>query len=113
MGKNVDKKEIMCGILDAAFYGGIAYWCSFIERKGEKVDGVDYLSEVVGNGGTMLLTEEESGKVFELNPDNFWIGIEKASDHFGKTVQAFYDNHDASHADVAVQFALFGEIIYA
>ena len=107
-------------LLCAAFEGGITYWCSSADVKGEWPEGATYAHETLTRGATILLTDSES--VYEsgdgepvivaLTLDNFLSGISQAAEHCGRSVDQFLEDHDADSADWAVQYAVFGELVY-
>lgn len=56
--------------------------------------------------------ENVEGVWLSLSPADLKRGIRKAAEHRGFTVARWFDEHDATEADIAVQFALFGKIIF-
>ncbi len=103
-------------ILTTAFEGGIGYWCSEVNVINGDFHGAKYASHAVSKGATVRLKlhPEEAGddEPNLLDAKAIRKGIRKAAEHAGKTVRAFMDNHDAGDADNAVQFAVFGKLIY-
>ncbi|MCL4538218.1 MAG: hypothetical protein M1378_01220 [Bacteroidetes bacterium] len=111
---NQDIDDIVCTALE----GGINYWCSKVELTRKPTEeGAKYLSDMVSRGGAIKLEvfEEDRDSTKEpklLERDNMVQGIKKAAEHMKKSVQGFIEDHDAEMADVAVQFAVFNEIIF-
>jgi hypothetical protein len=98
--QNID--DIVCTALE----GGINYWASSAEVKDGDCKGATYASEVISRGGTLIIKEDQDGKLHELTLDNFKKGVEL----YG--VPGIADDHDAWDADSIVQYALFGRLIY-
>jgi hypothetical protein len=111
---NQDIDDILC----TAFEGGINYWCDRVQVLEGDYKGAEYASEAVSRGALIKLNitdEERTGgtlKVDLLTRDNIVKGIEMAAKHKKMSVKGFIENHDAGDADMAVQFAIFGELIY-
>lgn len=102
-------------ILVAAFEGGINYWAESVHPTSWP-EGAKYASDVVSRGGTVLIRElAEPGVTpqrWELDLVKMHTGIIHAAEHYKKAVAGFIEDHDANYADVAVQFALFGKLVY-
>jgi len=105
-------------ILVTAIEGGINYWVDELDtskvrywdmeeilREGEK-------SRPLFRDGGMLWLQTEEGDWYNFGVDAVIRGIRKAAAHYGQSVRNFYEDHDAEGADVAIQFALFSEIVY-
>ncbi len=114
-------EEEMGNLLITAFEGGINDWCGKVEitaypEKTKPDDNFDNLlaSEVVPKGGTIALRDiEDPDEVNWLTRDKMLTGISMAMD-WGDfaSVEDLMDNHDAETADVIVQFAVFGEVVF-
>ena len=105
-------KENISDLLVTAFEGGINYWCDRVEILENPKQG-KYASDVIGIGGRLRLYVIESDEYWDLYLENFTHGVEKAMQHFEyKSFQDFFDNHDAEVADVIIQFAVMGEIVF-
>ena len=97
-------------ILVTAFEGGSNYWIS-------KLDGHKYWSDseldtLIEHDDGLAFVIDDDGERHKLTADIVRDGIIKAAAHFEKSLDSFIYNHDANDADCALQFALFGEIIY-
>jgi len=106
--------EMVDDITTTALEGGITYWCDRAEqgvpyRDGE---GVVWLSMGLTHGGTIRVHDAEEDSWHEITHERMAYGIVRAAAHMGESLQSFYDNHDATGADVAVQYALFDEVRY-
>ena len=127
-------------ILVCAIEGGSNYWIS--DHDGHYWEGClhkhdrdnpdcdktkyDYNCTCVKtfkNGGDMLIYESEADQYgndidkelanwHRLTLDMLKEGIARAAAHNGQSVQTFMDDHDANDADLALQYALFGAVIY-
>lgn len=105
-----DIDDILC----AAFEGGINYWVSRATVKDDDYKGAKYASDVVSKGGEVALelSEDYAGEVKTITRERIIKGIELAAEHQGYTPRRFLDEHDAGSADNAVQFAVFGKLIF-
>ena len=107
-----DIDNIVCTALE----GGITYWCSSAEVVGGDYLG-EYASDQISRGGSLRLYDAEEGKVYELTKSQFINGFAEAC-RDGYLNNAFegdgFDTGeiDAEIADVIVQYALFGEVVY-
>jgi hypothetical protein len=111
----------ICDILATAFEGGINYWCKEVEVNdwGNLEPFPEFASGVPTNGGTLTLhlfpedaEIEGAPKPEILGKTAIVRGIRMAADHMGLAPWKFIENHDAGDADMAVQFAVFGELIF-
>ena len=104
-------------IMSTALEGGINYWCDKVETIGDCLG--KYASEQIARGGILRLHDSEENKIYELTIDKLLNGIKLA--YVGRHYSLYnWCNGreldtcqiDAEIADVIVQFALFGEIVY-
>jgi hypothetical protein len=118
MAKKNFRKEFIGDVLATAFEGGINYWCSEVRIKNDNWFGGEYASEVVANGGVVELIDfEDENKAYELDLPMIISGIAMAVSEFGNEITYHNDgceveDYDADFADAAVQYAVFGEVIY-
>jgi hypothetical protein len=110
-------QDMVDDILVAAFEGGINYWCRRIEVVDGDYHGGKYASDVISRGGAIHFStfeeeEELHGEVMVLNLKKFIDGFKQYCERVGKDPERVYDNHDAGVADLIVQYALFGKVIY-
>lgn len=103
--------ERLHNMLISAFEGGSNYWIKSIERKYCNVE-CTYNSSVPFVGGTLIVTSHD-GKTGKLTINTLVGGIalmsEKHPRHFSDLMN---ENDDATTADVFVQLAAFGEVVY-
>ena len=111
-----DIDDIMCGALE----GGIAYWCNRAEVVGEYLG--EYGSEQISRGGTLKLYDMEVEKVYELTKEKFLKGVElwakkpvgcNCMEQIDGKIRLDTCNADAVVCDAIIQYAVFGEVIYA
>lgn len=107
-------------IVTTAFEGGINYWCGQVSIDGEPLG--DCASEHVSKGGSVTLYDKVDSKEFTLDRDAVVRGIAEYIAHDGfeilevsKAGRATVDPGfvDANVADSIVQYAVFGDIVYA
>ena len=89
-------------IFTAAIEGGINYWAS--------ISGYVFSDDFA----SAFIYEEETGKVTSMASDSHvWKdAVAKAAKYMGQSLGLFYEEHDADSADVAMQFAILGEVVY-
>lgn len=99
-------------IFVAAVEGGTNYWAAVRDYRYQfsMWDGTppdeDYASAV-------FIEEEDNSEHFlDSRSDEWKKGVAMAAEYFKLSLWGFLEEHDAGYADVAVQFALFGEIVY-
>ena len=108
-----DIDDIMCTALE----GGITYWCNKAKVVGEYLG--EYGHEQIARGGKLLLYDMIEDEEYELTLADLLNGIKFAAE------KGYYENYgwvdgseldtcnvDAEVADVIVQMALFGEVVY-
>lgn len=108
-----DIDDIMVGALE----GGINYWCGEAEVIEDK-RVADWGHEQIARDGVLMLHDiEDPDEVWELNLEKFLNGfklwVEKGG--YGAVEDGEVDccNIDAICADEIIQYALFGELVYA
>lgn len=103
--KRTISQEDVDFLLDAALAGPVmADWCDLVEIGEEPTEKHSYLSEILTRGGTLELTDGEDDNVYELTLDKFLEAIGK--------VGVDFENYDSVVADMVVQTAIFGEVVY-
>lgn len=107
-------------LLATAFEGGINYWCKIVEVK-EWPEGASYASDVPSRGGTIFITEWETDDlgdpiVHAIGLREILSGIKHYCEYKNIHPYTLFDerqgDYDANDADMIVQFACFGEIVY-
>lgn len=105
-------------IIGCALEGGINYWCFKAEIADEEYLG-EYTSEQVSRGGSVKLYDIESGEKYWLDLEKFLNGfklwVENGDDRYHAVKDGAVDccKIDGETADMIIQYALFGEIVYA
>lgn len=110
-----DIDDIMCSALE----GGICYWCTRAEVVEDKYYG-EYASEQISRSGSLKLYDAEDDAEHILTIDKLIKGFSLACKKgYGETYSWYTDDGkidtgmiDAEAADIIIQFALFGDIIY-
>lgn len=109
--------DLFDDIMVTALEGGINYWCDKCEAKDGDFCGAEFVSEVIGRGGTVILhPDDETGEepkeltaamveaacqALVGKPDSWW---------FQKLLEG---DLDANDADTIIQQAVFGEQVFA
>lgn len=120
-----DIDDIMVGAME----GGITYWCSRADVEGEYLG--EYASEQISRGGTLRFYPDEpisddDPEYFTLDYHNLIDGIAMwldslAPETYGRVIEANDNNSfhlsmgniDALDCDSIIQYALFGEEVFA
>ena len=107
--------DMVDNILCTALEGGSNYWIDKCVANFWP-EGAEHVSDGVSRGGKIVFFVEDDDDEYTLTLDDMLNGIEKAYDHrqssSGFSFKDWYENHDADDADLALQYALFGEIVY-
>lgn len=109
---NQDIDDIMVGALE----GGITYWCHKAEVVGEYLG--EWASEQISRGGMLKLYDAEGGEKYWLDREKFVKGfklwLENYDDRYDAVDIDGVDccNIDGEMADMIIQYALFGEVLY-
>ncbi len=108
-----DIDDIMCSALDC-----IGYWC----RKAEVVGGEylgEYASDQISRGGSLMLYDAESNDKWELTLEKFLNGVKLWLQNGDDRYHALQKDGtldtceiDGEMADLIVQYALFGEVVF-
>ena len=116
-------------ILTTAIEGGIGYWAclgnddpDWVETRDKyKVDHNEYpcycdvAFELLNNNKVVVFyDEQDDGKQLLLTKENFINGCRLFEEHKGKSINLMLEDgeFDAWDADMIIQYALFGDVIY-
>lgn len=113
-----DIDDIMESVLDS----GITYWCNKVKVVGEYLG--EYASDQISRGGTLKIYDCEGEAVYTLTKNKFLEGLKKYLENplYKDTLcKAEHENRftvdtgriDALASDMILQYALFGEVVYA
>lgn len=111
-----DIDDIMAGALE----GGITYWCNRAEVVGDYLG--EYASEQISRGGSLKLYDIEEDACFVLTKELFLGGLKMylENPHPYDIIEEIDNklhidtcNADAVVCDMIIQYALFGQQIYA
>ena len=113
--KNEDIDDIMCTALE----GGITYWCCKAEVIEDKYFG-EYASDQISRGGSLRLYDAEEDEIYDLTLEKFLKGFALACEIGAADNEGWFHDDgsvdagmiDANGADVIIQYALFGEIVF-
>lgn len=116
-------EEDIDDIMVSALEGGISFWCREAEVIGERL-GEGWGHEQIARGGILRLYDAEDGEHYDLDREKFLAGLKKYLEHplyDGTILRGIHENRmeldcgmiDAPAADQIIQYALFGEIMYA
>lgn len=108
-----DIDDIMVGALE----GGITYWCREAEVVGDYLG--EYSSDQISCGGKLILHDTESNDKWELTLEKFLNGVKLWLQNVDDRYHALQKdgtldtcNVDGEMADLIVQYAIFGEVIF-
>ena len=107
-----DIDDIMC----AALEGGITDWCRAVKPVDKPLG--EYGHEQIARGGSLMLYDAESNDKWELTLNKFLRGLALAIESgVSVTIDAessYIDTSDVDGecADMIIQYALFGELIF-
>lgn len=110
-------QEDIDDIMVCALEGGINYWCSSAEVIEDEYYG-EYASDQISRGGSLRLYDSEDDEEYTLTLDKFLKGIQLAikdgygNDWLGDDARLDLMSIDGEAADVIVQMALFGEVVF-
>ena len=105
---NVTQEDVD-DIVATALEGGINYWCRKAEVVGDYLG--EYASEQISRGGTLKLYDSEEDEVYELTRDKLYEGVNSvgcSTGEYGLDCCMV----DAVVADMIIQYAVMGEIVY-
>ena len=110
MEVTLTQDDIDC-IVAMAFDGGIGYWCWKATVVGEYLG--EYASDQISRGGKVMLLDDDGEH--ELNPENFAEAMKRVIAEGRLTIEdgeIDAGEVDADIADLIVQYAIFGELVY-
>ena len=104
-------------IMVTALEGGINYHVGEVEVKNKDYKGGKYASDVISRGGELILHDMESEEYTRtLSKENFIEGLTKFLNEHTEIIDADGSIDcgaiDADYADVIIQYAVFGELIF-
>lgn len=111
-------QENIDDIMVSALEGGICYWCNYAEVIEDK-RVAEWGHEQIARGGVLMLHDAEEDDVYELTKEKFINGfrlwLENGDDLYGAVTKDGVDcgQIDGAMADMIIQYALFGEVLYS
>lgn len=110
-----DAEDILISAIESGYYGS-GGWTDFIDTKASRYwdfkDDGRPLWRDHGDNYPVYFRPEDEELSKPLGPTALIRGIRAAAAYYGKDVRTFIEDHDAGDADSAVQFAIFGELVY-
>ena len=105
-------------LVSTALEGGITYWCGEAKVKEgsmseEAYESIEFTSDAVSKGGTLVLSDAESDDTWELDRDKLLKGIQMYCENHNVAPSDLMDLYDANDADTIVQYALFNELVFS
>ncbi len=108
-------------IMVSALEGGINYWCRRVVVQGKYLS--EYASGQISRGGKLKIHvdepfDEANTEWYELDMEKFAQGfrlwLENGGDRYGAVSNGEVDTCeiDGEMADLIIQYALFGEVVY-
>lgn len=108
-------------IMVSALEGGINYWCRRVVVQGKYLG--EYASDQISRGGKLKIHvdepfDEANTEWYELDMEKFAQGfrlwLENGGDRYGAVSNGEVDTCeiDGEMADLIIQYALFGEVVY-
>jgi hypothetical protein len=109
----VDRQRVVDTLINA-LEGGSNYWIEKYSLGSGEDDSEKELQNILNNKATMTIQENErDAKTYQLTGECFEKALQKMANmyswHFKNLVD---ENDDAETADVLLQLATFGRIIY-
>ena len=121
-------EEDVLDVLTTAIEGGIGYWCCLDNTDPDWIEAgkqwkeehndipcyCDTAYQVMKNGKAFKLIDEEDETVYEITLEKFLQGCAKFTQELGKDIHRSIQNSDfdAEDADMIIQYAAMGEVIY-
>jgi hypothetical protein len=99
----------------AAIEGGINYWAAVSDYKFQfdpKNPDEDFVTARIYELGDDDEIDEQRSWGLDSRSNVWKHGVAKAAEMQGQSLEEFLEDHDAGTADAALQFALFGELVY-
>ena len=114
--------DIMCNAIEGGHYG-IGYWCSNSEYTdqdlaNEVASGTGYpayaIAEFWDRGGSMVLHDAESDDSWEINLSKLQEALEHDDLPYESAARILMGEgrDDAEDADLIIQVAVFGQVIF-
>ena len=114
--------ELIENILCTAFEGGITYWAENVSCKDredmKKVGGWkhEYLTKTKLKDAVMYIHESQTGEKYPITKKSIIDALQKMDNPKYSCTKALGrildETYDACDADIAVQMACFGQVVY-
>ena len=73
---------------------------------------IEFASDLIGYGGTLILCDAETPDRWELNLENMLKGIQMYCTERNVAPSELMDEYDADSADMIIQYALFDKLVF-
>jgi hypothetical protein len=116
-GMNITKQHVS-DTLACCFEGGSNYWVESVScAEWPSDDNCEWASDVPSFGGVLSIkhsavTGDDEYQTSTLTMAGIRRGIKDGADYCGRSLKRFIDEQDAGTADVALQLALFNEVVF-
>ena len=111
--------ELIENVLAEAFMGGIVYWADNIScediKDMHKVGGWkhEYLTRTKKKDAVMYIHDGETGEKYPMTKKSIVDALQKLDAEHSETLDRILsEQYDADDADIVVQTACFGEIVF-
>ena len=111
--------ELIENVLAEAFMGGIVYWADNIScediKDMHKVGGWkhEYLTKTKKKDAVMYIHDGETGEKYPMTKKSIVDALQKLDAEHSETLDRILsEQYDADDADIVVQTACFGEIVF-
>ena len=111
--------ELIENVLAEAFMGGIVYWADNIScediKDMHKVGGWkhEYLTKTKKKDAVMYIHDGETGEKYPMTKKSIIDALQKLDAEYPEILDRILnEQYDADDADIALQMACFGEIVF-
>ena len=111
--------ELIEDILCSAFEGGITYWANNISCEDnedmKKVGGWkhEYLTKTKKKDAVMYIHDAETGEKYPMTKKSIIDALQKLDTKYPEILDRILnEQYDADDADIALQMACFGKIVF-
>ena len=111
--------ELIENVLAEAFMGGIVYWADNIScqdiKDMKKVGGWkhEYLTKTKKKDAVMYIHDAETGEKYPMTKKSIIDALQKLDTEYSETLDRILsEQYDADDADIVVQTACFGKIVF-
>lgn len=96
----------------AAVEGGIGYWSEVKNYQWSSHDFADTSPDDDYACVTVVEQETDTETFVDSRSEVWHNAVAKAAEYKGQSLRGFHEDHDADSGDIAMQYAVLGEIVY-